>query len=99
MGLLQLFTVFLIVRDINPTAPPVTTKEQLPPWKDSPWTVNCMKWIQVLYITTALVKEIGQGMHLFTAALIVHPRRLRVHRLWPCLIAGMQYLVTLAVLY
>jgi hypothetical protein len=99
MGCVQMLTVYLIVHDIDPAATPVTTRDSLPPWKESPWTVNTMKWIQVLFITTALVKEIGQGMHLFSAALTIDQARLTVPRFCCLFMPAMQYLVTMAVLY
>lgn len=102
MGCLQMFTVYLIVHDINPVAAPVTTMEavsKVSPWKESAWSVNSMKWIQVIFITTALVKEIGQGMHLFSAGLTIAGSRLKVPRFSVLFMAVMQYTVTMAVLY
>jgi len=98
MGGMQVFVVFLLVHDINPHATPIT-HEPSSPWKESTWSVNLMKWIQVVFMAIALASEISAAMKLFANSVLVDPERLRVHRAWPMINAVGQYAVALWVLF
>merc|ERR1711977_605143 len=97
-GFLQVFTVFLIVHDLDPTAAPVTTHPSSP-WVKRPWTVNCMKWIMVTFLTVGLTNEAFQAAQIFKASLKVSAARLTVPRLLPLFMPAFQYCVLLGVVW
>ncbi|CAK0908438.1 unnamed protein product [Prorocentrum cordatum] len=84
LGALQMFTIFLLVHDIDPNADPITDTPSTP-WKRTTWSVNCMKWIQVAFMAAAVSSEVSQAMQLFKVFLM--------------LMAAGQYVVTLWVLF
>ncbi|CAK0876721.1 unnamed protein product [Prorocentrum cordatum] len=98
LGALQMFTIFLLVHDIDPNADPVTEVPSSP-WKRTTWSVNCMKWIQVTFMATALASEVSQAMQLFTLAVVMDAESFLVHRAFLMLMAAGQYVVTLWVLF
>jgi hypothetical protein len=98
LGALQMFTIFLLVHDIDPNADPVT-EEPSSPWKRTTWSVNCMKWIQVTFMSMALASEVSQAMQLFTLTVVLDADSFLVHRVFVMLMAAGQYVVTLWVLF
>jgi len=98
LGALQMFTIFLLVHDIDPNADPVTEVPSSP-WKRTTWSVNCMKWIQVTFMSMALASEVSQAMQLFTLTVVLDADSFLVHRVFVMLMAVGQYVVTLWVLF
>jgi len=98
LGALQMFTIFLLVFDIDPNADPMTDVPSAP-WKRTTWSVNCMKWIQMTFMATALASEVSQAMQLFTLTVTLDAESFLVHRIFLVLTAAGQYVVTLWVLF
>jgi hypothetical protein len=94
----QMFTIFLLVHDIDPHSDPVTETPSSP-WKKTTWTVNCMKWLQVTFMATALASEVSQAMQLFAIGLLTPAENFRCHRVFLLLMAMGQYMVTIWVLF
>jgi len=59
MGALQMFTLFLIGRALNPDAHPITVHPSTP-WNKEAWTVNCMKWIMTLFLSVFMMGDARQ---------------------------------------
>jgi hypothetical protein len=94
MGLLQLFTLFLIVYDIDPAAAPYTQKPAAA-WKESPLTVNCMKVCMTFFLGMSVVAEAGDAYDEFIIGMSV--KDLEVSRVRVVAIPLFHYTITLAV--
>lgn len=95
MGLLQLFTLFLIVYDIDPSASPYTEKPSTP-WKTSPLTVNCMKVVMTFFQGMSVVAEAGDSYDNYIIGMGVGD--LLTSRFFVLFIPLFHYFITLAVI-
>mmetsp|Transcript_34982 Transcript_34982/g.96755 ORF Transcript_34982/g.96755 Transcript_34982/m.96755 type:complete len:430 (-) Transcript_34982:115-1404(-) len=98
LGSIQMFALFLVVHDIDPDADPVTTKSSSP-WIKSGWSVNCMKWLMVSFLSAQMVKEAGQCKEMFAATMITNRNRLCVPKCFLFFIASIEYLVLILVVW
>jgi len=98
MGALQMFTIFLIVHDIDPEAEPVT-RGPASPWKNTTWTIHCMKWIMVVFLIMGMVPEVSDSQRVLKAVVSVDPSRLRVPKFFSISMTLIHYFVTLGVIW
>lgn len=98
MGLLQMFTIFLIVHDIDPSAEPITSVPSSP-WKKTTWTVNSMKWIMVVFLNMGLVREVHDCSVVLAETYKLDPARLSVPKALPSIMTICHYVVTLSVIW
>jgi len=92
MAACQFVALFCMVHDLNPYARPVTTRPRQA-WVESTWTVNCMKWFMMTYLSFNAIEEAGESVNLMKACYEIDARRLSVPR-WITMMMGiMQYLV------
>lgn len=100
MGAVQLFTIFLILHDLDPEAKPVTTPESCPyDWVKKSWTVNSMKWIMITLLAMGLTSEAAQCETTLRAAIKVSHGQLNVPRAVPIFMGLAQYLILLGVVF
>lgn len=94
----QLFTLFLIVDSMDPAATPITTVP-LTPWKtpEQSWTVNCMKWLMVTFLSMSVVPEAGDAIKELMQSLQIDKRRLLCSRVHLMILAVLHYLITMGV--
>lgn len=97
MGLTQLFTLFLIVYDIDPAASPYTEKPSAP-WKTSAVTVNCMKFVMVFFLGMAVVDEAGDAYDNYINGMGVDREKLKIPRFVVLFIPLFHYVITLFVI-
>jgi len=97
-GALQIISLFLVVHDINPNATPVT-EHPSSPWVSSPWSVNCMKWLMVTFLSLFMVRESAQCRILLNGIMETNNRRLKLHKSFLFFIASIQYLVVILVVW
>jgi len=97
MGVLQVFTLFLIVYDIDPSASPYTVKPEAP-WKTSAVTVNCMKFVMAFFLGMSVVAEAGDAYDNYVYGMGLDSEELLVHRFWVILVPLFHYLITLTVM-
>lgn len=97
MGLLQVFTLFLIVYDIDPSASPYTSKPEAA-WKTSAVTVNCMKFVMAFFLGMSVVAEAGDAYDNYVYGMGLGSEELLVHRFWVILVPLFHYLITLTVI-
>lgn len=97
MGLLQLFVLFLVVYDIDPSATPYTEKPAAP-WKTSPLTVNCMKFVMVFFLGMSVVAEAGDAYDNFIVGVGVDKRDLLTRRFNVLFIPAFHYFITMSVI-
>eukprot|EP00929_Paragymnodinium_shiwhaense_P106684 TRINITY_DN7228_c0_g1_i2.p1 TRINITY_DN7228_c0_g1~~TRINITY_DN7228_c0_g1_i2.p1 ORF type:complete len:211 (-),score=36.62 TRINITY_DN7228_c0_g1_i2:218-850(-) len=98
MGSLQLFTIFLIVHDIDPNAHPITSVPDSP-WKQTTWTINCMKWMMTVFLVVGLVPEVADNQEVCRAILTVDDSRLDVSVWAVWTLSLMHYIVTLSIIW
>jgi len=98
MATLQISVLFLVVHDINPHATPVTTVSS-DPWIDTGWTVNCMKWLMVTFMSVLMVTEAGECRITLTAILETNSHRLAQPRWFLMFICSFQYIIMLFVIW
>lgn len=97
MGLLQIFTLCLVVYDIDPSAIPYTVTPSSP-WKTCPFTVNCMKFVMVFFLGMSVVAEAGDSYDNLVIALGVDSAKLRLHKRYVVSMPIFHYLITMAVI-
>jgi len=97
-GALQILALFLVVHDINPNATPVT-EHPSSPWISNPWSVNCMKWIMVTFLSLFMVKESAQCRTLFQGILEINTQRLVLPKPVLFFIASIQYVIVISVVW
>lgn len=97
MGMLQLFALALIVYDIDPDATPVTDKPSTP-WKKTGTSVNCMKFIMVLFQSLAVVAEAGCAFGNLRCAWELDSKQLNLPKVFAIFLPIFHYLVTLGVI-
>jgi len=97
MGCLQLFTLFLVVYDIDPAADPYTDTPAVA-WKTSPLTVNCMKVVMVFFLGMYVVSEAADSYDNFMLGCAVRCEDLAAHRFFVLFIPMFHYLITLSVI-
>lgn len=97
MGLIQLFTLFLVVYDIDPAANPYTETPGAP-WKTSPFTVNCMKVLMVFFLGMYVVSEAADAYDNFILGVALKGKELLVHWAFVVFIPLYHYLITLTVI-
>jgi len=98
MATLQISVLFLVVHDINPHATPVTTVSS-DPWIDTGWTVNCMKWLMVTFMSVLMVTEAGQVRTTLTCIIETNSHRLQQSRWFLVMVCFLQYIIALFVIW
>jgi len=98
MASLQIFALFLVVHDIDPNAEPITTKPTSP-WIKSGWSVNCMKWLMVTFLSTLMVTEAGDVRMIMTCILETNSSRLREPRVFLMSVCFFQYIILVFVIW
>lgn len=100
MGFGQIFTVFLIIHDLDPDAKPVTTPESCPyDWIEKSWTVNAMKWIMITLLSMGLTSEAAQCEGTLRAAIKVSHGQLLYGRALPVAMCFTQYVILCGVVF
>jgi len=97
MGLLQIFTLFLVVYDVDPSASPYTTTPSAA-WKTSPFTVNAMKFVMVFFLGMSVVAEAGDAYDNYIIGMGVNIEELLIHKFFVLFIPLFHYIITLVVI-
>jgi len=97
-GALQIISLFLVVHDINPNTTPVT-EHPSSPWVSSPWSVNCMKWIMVTFLSLFMVRESAQCRILLNGIMETNRLRLTVPPAFLFFVASIQYVIVILVIW
>lgn len=102
MGCVQLFTIFLIVHDLNPHAKPITTPQTAAvgtPWVEKTWTVNSMKWIMITLLAMGLTSEAAQCEATLRSSIKVSHGQLNISRAVPIAMCIAQYTIVCGVVF
>jgi hypothetical protein len=98
MSAAQVFGLYCVIHDLDPSSTPVTSKAASP-WVHDVWTINFMKWFMVAILSINAVGEAGQCRTVVTATIETNWHRLRVPRCMTLSVVLMQYVVLLLMLF
>merc|ERR1719296_171378 len=88
----------LLIKDIDPQATPVTTKPS-DPWVHTAWSVNCMKWMMVIFMAVYMEREAGQCRVYTESVLLTNGRRLTLPRHVLLSLAFLHFLIMIGIVW